>query len=532
MSKKGGSFSSTTCTICGEAFPSRNKLFKHVAICTTGSKVQQAVRDGAIGSAAKLMGTNKNRTGTNSTKISSYLYVVGGRLRGRTLRSVERFCFTTQQWQECPLMKDGRGSHGAASTQLGGVLYSIGGGGFDSNLSSCEAYYSHEIANDFQQLQKPQQLPEGEEIRVSNAVGTDTGMSSEGESGRISVKGEWRCVAPLAVSRHALAVLRAQDSRVAGAEVIYAVGGWVDGKECSAAVERYSPLTDTWEACAPLLLARRLHGAAAFPADPSTPAAAAAAAASTTAPDTGEISSSRDNDNDNGGKTVSIPAADKIYVFGGHCNDPHWHTDTAEEFDPLSNTWRRISSMPAAGGASAVTLLPFIFVFLHGRGVLRYDPATDTYLRLSALPLPEWHCFGATTAAPLVGSTLIYVHGGISNGSWSNAMFAYDAAQDAWTEMPPMTKARRRCASAIVHHHHHHVQQLDDSTGTTGSKSNSDSSSSSSSSSSSKKHNHPGQKMREISADSNTTSIKPSCDGTVGGNSGTGIYNSSKKQKT
>jgi N-acetylneuraminic acid mutarotase len=257
-------------------------------------------------------------------------------------------------------MLENRGSHGAAS--LNGILYAIGGGGFRSNLSSCEYY--------------------------------------DGK--------EWKNAAPLEVSRHALAVVEANNN------TIYAVGGWIDGKECSPVVERFNLERNAWASVAPLVQARRLHGVAAFPAPPASDG------------------------------TV---ADDRLYAFGGNCDDPHWHTNTAEFYDPSLNEWKVIASMPASGGAAASTVFPYVFVFLHGKYVLRYDPVADEYLRLSDLPLPDWHCFDVVTVP---NTTHILVHGGVTNGRWCNEMYKYDAASDAWIKMPSMRTARRRCASAIV----------------------------------------------------------------------------------
>jgi hypothetical protein len=336
---------SHVCTLCRVSFDSRNKLFKHVKVCTTKSEV-----------AKHHIAHNSQGAGAVEFK---YLYVVGGRLRGRTLRSVERFSFDSQLWEECPHMIENRGSHGAASVD--GVLFSIGGGGFRSNLSSCEAF--------------------------------------DGEN--------WTCVAPLAVSRHALAVV---DGTYNSQKVVYSVGGWIDGKECSKVVERYNPKGNTWETVAPLNEARKLHGVASF--------------------ECGDSSS-------------------KLYTFGGNCDSPAWHTNTAEVYDPVANSWSYIAPMPATGGSAAASIQPYVFVFLFGKYVLRYDPVSNSYVKLSNLPLLEWHCFDVTV---IQGTTHIYVLGGVSNGRWCKVLYRYDAADDSWTQLPSMGHARRRCACAIVTH--------------------------------------------------------------------------------
>ena len=332
---------SIVCQLCNTAFDSRNKLFKHVRVCATKAAVTEV--------------SQQMHPETPTTNDDLFLYVVGGRQRGRTLRSVERYSFKTNSWEDCPQMLENRGSHGAASAK--GVLYAIGGGGFRSNLSSCECF--------------------------------------DGK--------EWKSAAPLQVSRHALSVVESSN------DTIYAVGGWIDGKECSPEVERFTASTNQWACVAPLNLARKLHGVASLPTSAS-------------------------ND-------------DMIYAFGGNCEEPNWHTNTAEAYDPVSNSWSYIAPMPAAGGASAASVLPFVFVFLHGKYVLRYDPKTNEYVKLSNLPLLDWHCFDV---AVVPNTTHILALGGVTNGRWCKDMFRYDASDDTWTQLPSMRTARRRCASAIV----------------------------------------------------------------------------------
>lgn len=380
------------CSICQSiAFKSRNQLFKHIKICEVGRTVKAAAAAATSSRHAmhSTISTGCSINGFESTTATddddddgfkgAYLYVVGGRIRGKTLHTVERFSFKEGRWEDCAPMLENRGSHGAAS--LNNILYVVGGGGFRSNLSSCEAF--------------------------------------DGSS--------WKYVAPMQESRHALAVVSVGNS------ALYSVGGWVDGTRCSNVVERYSSSTSEWQVVAPLLVARRLHGVAAYRSSPSS-----------VVPSSGAVldgSHSEDFYNY------------KIYTFGGHRDDPHWHTNSAEVYDPVTNDWRNISPMPVAGGASAVTIHPFIFIFVYGKYVLRYDPSRDDYLRMSNLPIDEWHCFDVAVLHPRSASTSIFVHGGIVNGKWDKPLYRYCAASDKWLQLPSMKSARRRCASAVIYAH-------------------------------------------------------------------------------
>ena len=160
----------------------------------------------------------------------------------------------------------------------------------------------------------------------------------------------------------------------------------------------------------------------------------------------------------------------KLFVFGGSCNDPYWHTNTAEVFDTAipNSTWIPLSTpLPASGSTSAVTIYPFIYVFLHGKYVCRYDPQQDTYTKLSNLPVYDWHCFDVKAIPPSFSSSsssssltttqevpqqlpIVYVMGGASNGKWGPFSYRYNVLTDSWTELAPIPQSKRRVACAIV----------------------------------------------------------------------------------
>ncbi|ETV78349.1 hypothetical protein H257_07927 [Aphanomyces astaci] len=330
------------CDVCGDSsFPSRNKLFRHLKDC-------------AVNLAFHTVNTALVETPTDVTNV--YYYVTGGRLRGRTLGSVERYSLHRKCWEAAPSMQENRGSHGAVG--VGNQLYILGGGGFRSNLATCERL---DITND-----------------------------------------KWTAIAPMTTYRHALAVVHVPELKS-----IYCIGGWVNGSKCSPVLEKYDVDNNSWTTCTPMDVPRRLLGATAFES--------------------------------------------KLYVFGGNADDHEdkdkkWYTDAVESYNASTNAWTRLAPLPTPGPCSAVTVGAFIFVFLHGKSVLRYDPAADTFTTLAPLPLAEWFCFDAKA----LGHT-VYVNGGITKGVWSKAFYLYDTLANTWTELPSMQTARRRCAAALVH---------------------------------------------------------------------------------
>jgi hypothetical protein len=184
--------------------------------------------------------------------------------------------------------------------------------------------------------------------------------------------------------------------------LVFCVGGWMDGTVCSGHVEAYDVLTNTWHQCAPLLLPRKLHGAAAV--------------------------------------------GHELIVFGGNGDDVTlWHTAAVESYDLTTNVWTKKKDLPAAGPCSAVAVGDVVYVLLQGKRVYRYDHRADEYVPLAPLPLKEWFTFDVCAHGHK-----IYVTGGASEGVWSKAFWSYDCVTDAWTQLPDMLQQRRRCASALV----------------------------------------------------------------------------------
>jgi len=161
------------CSKCDEILPSRNKLFKHIKNCkkevsTNSSLIQKGKSD--------------------SDCEGEYFYVTGGRHRGKTLGSCERYSIKNGIWQPVGSLIDNRGSHG--SEFANGKLYVMSGGGFKSNLATCEVY----------------------DFKIDS----------------------WKNIAPMPSDtlRHALSVVKLSN-------YIYSIGGWQNGSVSSSVVERY-----------------------------------------------------------------------------------------------------------------------------------------------------------------------------------------------------------------------------------------------------------------------------------------------------
>jgi len=189
---------SLCCQHCGTSVSSRNKLFKHISVCTEKHRKE-----------LKAVGVREIEDALGAADTADvYLYVTGGRHRGKTLGSTEKFSFRKQCWTPCSSMLDNRGSHGCATS--GAHVYAMGGGGFKSNLATCER------------------------------CDVTTGV--------------WPQVAPMITLSHALTVISCTDN-------IYCLGGWIDGSICSSNLERYNVASNTWVSLQNMNTPRRLAGA-------------------------------------------------------------------------------------------------------------------------------------------------------------------------------------------------------------------------------------------------------------------------------
>jgi N-acetylneuraminic acid mutarotase len=186
-----------TCSQCGETFSSRNKLFKHIATIHHES-------EGSIKCSRSVDDVLKTEKG------DVYLYVIGGRYRGKTLGCSERYSLRKGIWETDTSMSCNRGSHGCVACK--DSIYAIGGGGIESNVSSCEKF----------------------------DIKTD----------------KWTNIPSMEICCHALTIF----SNPSGNN-IYAIGGWVNGSICSNNCEKFDIETNTWQTLQSMNISRRLAGA-------------------------------------------------------------------------------------------------------------------------------------------------------------------------------------------------------------------------------------------------------------------------------
>ena len=355
------------CRSCPQLFGSRNLLFKHIRLAHS----EAPARDSDV---AQIEVENVLSKGGDVR-----LYCVAGRHRSKTLSSTEYYSFKTESWYDGPFLLENRGSHGSISLSDGSVLV-LSGGGLHTNLVSCETI-----------------APERE----------------DGE--RIG----WVKASSMSVERHALATCHYKGS--GGVELVFAVGGWKDGRLCSKDVEKYDVNKETWEILSSMQLGRRLCSCVAI-------------------------------------KNATDKNAYRLYVFGGQIDNSNhlgfvegeesngWVTASVEVFDSLTQKWNELKDLPAAGPTSAIVVGEnTIYVFVHGAFVYRYFPGEDKYIKVATLPLKHWYSFDICSFG-----RRIFMTGGSVHGRWSTACWEFDTISLKFKEMKPMAKERRRGSCAVV----------------------------------------------------------------------------------
>ena len=124
----------------------------------------------------------------------------------------------------------------------------------------------------------------------------------------------------------------------------------------------------------------------------------------------------------------------RIYVFGGVTDTSGTTTATAEAYDPATDSWSPIASLPAARSSEAVVTGPDGRIFLIGgfapnatTSVLAYDPTSNTYASMADAPV----AMGIPTAA-LGSDGIIYV---FFTNNPQITTYAYTIATNSWNTL-------------------------------------------------------------------------------------------------
>jgi hypothetical protein len=151
----------------------------------------------------------------------------------------------------------------------------------------------------------------------------------------------------------------------------------------------------------------------------------------------------------------------RIYALGGDVDSTSSNgkafltaVSTVEAFDPVSNTWAAVASLPAARSALAAATVPGGHIYAIGgfdvafntvSTVEEYDPARNAWTPAASMPTPR-----EFLAAVTGRDGRIYAIGGLDAAfNVVGTVEAYDPASNTWTTVAGLPTARYGLAAAV-----------------------------------------------------------------------------------
>ena len=256
--------------------------------------------------------------------------------------------------------------------------------------------------------------------------------------------GAWQKLAPMPRPRQEVGVAILEGK-------IYVVAGFDESAQSVNTVERYDPLTDTWESLPPLPAPEPLNhvGTAAsdghlFVIGGLRQDFSAVSSVFSFDPATGQWSEKANLPQARGALGVAVIDG-LIYAAGGL---PRTRNTQFTVYDAVADLWTVLPDMPTGRDHLAALELQGSFYAFSGRdsNVLKsanevYDPASGMWAARAPVPTPR----GGIAAAVLQGRA--YVFGGEGNPApGSNGVFReveeYDPVTDSWRSMTTMPEGR------------------------------------------------------------------------------------------
>lgn len=142
----------------------------------------------------------------------------------------------------------------------------------------------------------------------------------------------------------------------------------------------------------------------------------------------------------------------EVYVIGGYTP---MITSSVLAYNPETMTFREVEDFPEPFNHPNVGVVGDTLIvagyYINGMttptdAVWAYDPDDDAWTERT--PMPANTERGAACTAVLDGK--IYVFGGAREGESSALVSAYDVAADAWEELPDMPVRREHCAAGAI----------------------------------------------------------------------------------
>jgi serine/threonine-protein kinase PknK len=236
---------------------------------------------------------------------------------------------------------------------------------------------------------------------------------------------------------------------------VWVIGGITQGA-ASNLVEGYDPAIDTWKTGIPLPVGLSHEMAVTYRGEIVVLGGWEAQGSNLTAVSSKKVYAQR------GGGWVELPpmlsshvaggavvVGDQIIVSGGQADGKL--NPTTEVFD--GTAWKRVSDLPTPREHLGMATDGNFAYVVGGRDLSsdknssaleRYDPKTDSWAALAAMPAPR----GGIGAA--VADGRLVVAGGEEPTSVDNSVYAYDIASNTWSDLPPLPTGRHGLAVAAV----------------------------------------------------------------------------------
>jgi N-acetylneuraminic acid mutarotase len=144
----------------------------------------------------------------------------------------------------------------------------------------------------------------------------------------------------------------------------------------------------------------------------------------------------------------------ELVGWGGGCCGDAFADGVA--FDPAANVWRRLAASPLAGSQAPIGAWTGreLVIFVSGidpdgrpspsqlARAAAYDPGTDTWRRITPLPAPRGGAIAVWDGHEVlvVGGAPRAPNGGLT--PLARRGFAYDPSTDSWRRLPPMESGR------------------------------------------------------------------------------------------
>ncbi len=400
----------------------------------------------------------------------SYLYAVGGRkfTASTNTAAVQRYDPATDQWTSLTAMP--KPVSGAGAAIIDGQLLVAGGEGVTTVSSTVLAYDLTVPTAAWTTLPS---LTQGRHGLAVAAIGHT--LYAIGGSTRPGHTASTNTVGALKVARRAHPAARWQ-VRQESMEKVQQIGGavlngwiWVAGglttpTKATAATQYYDPTINSWGSGPPLPQAvhhamlvtyrNQLVLIGGFVPRGGDPLAVTSAQVLFLNPDTGHWVPGAPLHHARAAGAAAV-VGDKIVVVGGRTGNPQQLVSQTEVYD--GTAWHDAADIPVPGDHLAAASDRSYLYAVGGRkftastntaAVQRYDPATDQWTSLTAMPKPV-----SGAGAAIIDGQLL-VAGGEGVTTVSSTVLAYDLTVPtaAWTTLPSLTQGRHGLAVAAIGH--------------------------------------------------------------------------------